>query len=251
MTAGERQRLSVIGFDADDTLWHNERQYRLTEERFGALLSQFVDAKTLSDRLLATEKRNLAFYGYGVKGFVLSMIETAIEVTKGEVSTEVISQILAFGHHLLSHPVDPLPGAFEVLKQLSERAPLVLITKGDLFDQERKLAQSGLGDVFCAVDIVSEKSAETYREIFGRFDGGPRRALMVGNSLRSDCLPALAAGSFAIHIPYEVTWAMELDQRPAGRERFFEVKSLAEVPDLVPVIEVAIDAAIDASGEGD
>lgn len=235
--------MSVIGFDADDTLWHNERHYRLTEERFGALLGSFMDCQTLSNRLLATEKRNLATYGYGVKGFVLSMIETAIEVTEGRVSTDVIAEILSFGHHLLSHPVEPLPGAWDVLQDLSKRAPLVLITKGDLFDQERKLAQSGLGDVFSAVEIVSEKSADTYREIFGRYDGGAARAVMVGNSLRSDCLPALAAGSFAIHIPYEVIWALEQDQRPSDHPRFFEAQRLTDVPGLVSAIETAIDDA--------
>ena len=201
--------LSTIGFDADDTLWHNERFFRMTEARFADLLAGHAGSEHVSKRLLASERRNLQFYGYGVKGFTLSMIETAVEVTGGTVPASVIAEILAFGREMLRHPVEALPRARETLEALSEDFRLVLITKGDLFDQERKLAQSGLGDFFAGVEIVSEKSADIYARAFHRHGDGPEHGMMVGNSLKSDVLSALAAGSWGVHIPHELTWALE------------------------------------------
>lgn len=224
-----RVRLTTVGVDADDTLWHNETIFRLTQARFADLLAPYADPGDLQARLAATEARNLRLYGYGVKGFTLSMIETAMEFA-GDASGSVIREILAAGREMLSHPVEPLPGVESALAALSERYRLVLITKGDLLDQERKLAASGLGDLFAAVEIVSEKTTETYRRVFDRHGTGAVAAAMIGNSLRSDVLPALAAGAFAAHIPYAVTWSHEEAEPPRGHPRFAELESMADVP---------------------
>ncbi|MFO1148551.1 MAG: HAD family hydrolase [Alsobacter sp.] len=229
--------LSVLGFDADDTLWHNERYYRLTEERFGGLLREYVEGDHVSERLLAAERRNLVLYGFGIKGFTLSMIETAIEVTDGKAPASVIAEILAAGRELLAHPVDPLPHARDTLERLAATHRLVLITKGDLFDQERKLAQSGLGEFFHAVEIVSDKTRETYQRCFARHGTGAANALMVGNSLKSDVLPAIEAGAHGVHVPYAITWALERAEPPQREPRFHAIATLADLPSLVEVIE--------------
>lgn len=229
--------LTTIGFDADDTLWQNEQFFRLTEERFVALLGAHGEAAEISGRLLEAERRNLAFYGFGIKGFVLSMIETAIEITKGEVKASVIGEILAAGREMVAHPVETLPNARETLAALAGDYRLVVITKGDLFDQERKLAQSGLGDLFHGVEIVSDKTAEMYRRVFARHGDGPERAMMVGNSLKSDVLPALAAGAWAVHIPHELTWALEHAEEPVGQPRYRRIPRLSALDELVGLIE--------------
>jgi putative hydrolase of the HAD superfamily len=229
--------LTTIGFDADDTLWQNEQFFRLTEERFVALLGAHGEAAEISGRLLEAERRNLAFYGFGIKGFVLSMIETAIEITQGEVKASVIGEILAAGREMVAHPVETLPDARETLAALSGDYRLVVITKGDLFDQERKLAQSGLGDLFDGVEIVSDKTAQMYRRVFTRHGDGPERAMMVGNSLKSDILPALEAGAWAVHIPHELTWALEHAEEPVGQPRYRRIPRLSALDELVHLIE--------------
>ncbi|MDZ7875206.1 MAG: HAD family hydrolase [Rhizobium sp.] len=225
--------VSVIGFDADDTLWQNEQYYKLTESHFRSLLADYAEGEHVSDRLLEAEKRNLAHYGFGIKGFTLSMIETALEITEGRVPSSVISEILGIGRDLLSHPVECLPHARDALEALSGKYFLVLITKGDLFDQERKLAQSGLGDYFDAVEIVSDKTATTYRRIFGKHGEGPERAMMIGNSLKSDIVPAIAAGAWGVFVPHELTWVLEHVDKPEEAPRFREIPDLGHVPDLV------------------
>ncbi|QGG89473.1 HAD hydrolase-like protein [Agrobacterium sp. MA01] len=225
--------VSVIGFDADDTLWQNEQYYKLTEHHFRSLLSEFAEGEHVSERLLEAEKRNLAHYGFGIKGFTLSMIETALEITEGRVPSSVISEILGIGRDLLSHPVECLPHARDTLEALSGRYFLVLITKGDLFDQERKLAQSGLGDYFDAVEIVSDKTATTYRRVFGKHGEGPERSMMIGNSLKSDIVPAIAAGAWGVFVPHELTWVLEHVDKPEEAPRFREIPDLGHVPDLV------------------
>ncbi len=225
--------LTTIGFDADDTLWHNEQFYRLTERQFTALLADHADHDHLSERLLEAERRNIALYGFGIKGFTLSMIETAIEVSDGKAPAHVIKAILDAGRELMRHPVEPLAHARDTLEALSGAYRLVLITKGDLFDQERKLAQSGLGDFFHAVEIVSDKTADTYSTIFARHGDGAERAMMVGNSLKSDIVPALEAGSHAIHVPHELTWALEHAEAPESHPRLRRAVHLGEVPGLV------------------
>jgi putative hydrolase of the HAD superfamily len=225
--------LTTIGFDADDTLWHNERIYRLTETRFAALLGEHAPAEDVSRRLLEAEKRNLGHYGFGIKGFTLSMIETALEVTDGRVSSSAIREIIDSGREMLRHPVEVLPQVRETLERLAGRYRLVMITKGDLFDQERKLAASGLGELFNAVEIVSDKNADTYRRIFARHGDGPARAMMIGNSVKSDILPAIEAGSWGVHVPYEITWAMEHAEAPVEHPRFRRVGQLGELAELI------------------
>ncbi|MBA4792056.1 MAG: HAD family hydrolase [Phenylobacterium sp.] len=223
--------ITTVGLDADDTLWHNETLFRLTQARFFDLLSDVADQATLETKLAETEKRNLRLYGYGVKGFTLSMIETAMELTGGEAPPRVIREILAAGRSMLTEPVEPLPGVEDALAALSKRYRLILITKGDLLHQEQKLAASGLGDLFVAVEIVSEKDASTYEGVFRRHGTGAAQAAMCGNSLRSDILPALEAGAWAAHVPYAVTWAHEMADAPEGHPRFAELSSISELPD--------------------
>jgi len=230
-------KLTTIGFDADDTLWQNEQFFRLTEDRFVALLGEHGEAAEISGRLLEAEKRNLGFYGFGIKGFVLSMIETAIEITRGQVSVAVIGEILAAGREMAAHPVETLPHARETLEALAGKYRLVLITKGDLFDQERKLAQSGLGDLFDAVEIVSEKTASTYQRLFARHGDGAQHAMMVGNSLKSDILPALEAGAWAVHIPHELTWVLEHAEEPTDIRRYCKLDDLGGLLDLLAEID--------------
>lgn len=222
--------ITTVGLDADDTLWHNETIFRLTQDRFVALLAEHADRATLEARMAETEKRNLRLYGYGVKGFTLSMIETAMELTGGEAPASVVREILAAGREMLAHPVETLPGVDEALAELSESYRLVLITKGDLLDQERKLAASGLGDLFAAVEIVSEKDRQTYDRVFARHGTGADEAVMAGNSMKSDVLPALEAGAWAVHIPYFITWAHELAEAPDGHQRFGALGSISELP---------------------
>ncbi|MBQ0820643.1 HAD family hydrolase [Microvirga terrae] len=222
--------ISLLGLDADDTLWHNETFYRMTRQRFNELLADFVDAETLEAEVEATERRNLGLYGYGAKGFTLSMLETALSVSDGQVSSRVLTEILSAGREMLRHPVDPFPGVREALEELSAQYKLILITKGDLFHQESKLAASGLGSFFSGVEIVSEKKAETYARIFSRHGAGPDHAAMAGNSVRSDVLPALEAGSYAALIPYHLVWAHEDAPLPTAHPRFAELPSLADLP---------------------
>jgi putative hydrolase of the HAD superfamily len=225
--------LTTIGFDADDTLWHNETFFRLTQQRFAALLSDFATGDHLEDRLIAAERRNLGHYGYGVKGFVLSMIETAIEVTDGRVSASVINELMAAGREMLRHPVELLPYAAETIADLRKNFRIIVITKGDLLDQERKLAQSGLGDLFHGVEIVSDKTAAVYTNLFNRHGNGAARGMMIGNSLKSDVLPMLAAGGYGVYVPHGLTWALEAADLPEGHDRFHTLTDLRALPDLV------------------
>jgi putative hydrolase of the HAD superfamily len=225
--------LTTIAFDADDTLWQNEQFYRLTEQHFTELLADYAEGERISERLLEAEKRNLRHYGFGIKGFTLSMIETAIEITNGDVPATVIAQILDIGRDLLSHPVETLPQVRETLEALAGSYSLVLITKGDLFDQERKLAQSGLGDFFDAVEIVSDKTASTYRRIFSKIGGDPERAVMVGNSLKSDIVPAIAAGAWGVFIPHALTWVVEHVEEPKDAPRFRKIEHIGELRGLI------------------
>ncbi|MGH6925805.1 MAG: HAD family hydrolase [Propylenella sp.] len=222
--------ITIVGLDADDTLWHSERVFRLTQDRFNELLAPYADAATLEARLAETERRNLGVFGYGAKGFTLSMVETALEVSGRSVSADVIGEILAAGREMMTHPVEPLPGVETALEELSGERRLALITKGDLFHQESKLASSGLGEFFAGVEIVSEKNADTYRSIFERHGAGAEHAVMVGNSVRSDILPALEAGCYAALVPYPIVWVNEAADAPTAHPRFKELHSLAELP---------------------
>jgi putative hydrolase of the HAD superfamily len=225
--------LHTIAFDADDTLWQNELYFRLTEKRFADLLADYAAPDHLAERLLAAERRNLGHYGFGVKGFVLSMIESAIEVTEGRVPAPVIAELLAAGRDMLAQPIELLPHARAAVQSLACDFQILLITKGDLLDQERKLAQSGLGDLFSGVEIVSDKTPAVYAAIFARHGTPANRAMMVGNSLKSDVLPVLAIGGFGVHVPQDVTWALEYAEAPSGNPRFFALNDLSGLPDLV------------------
>ncbi|PYE88485.1 HAD family hydrolase [Phyllobacterium leguminum] len=228
--------LSTIGLDADDTLWQNEQFYRLTEARFASLLADYAEKEHLTERLLEAERRNLQLYGFGIKGFTLSMIETAIEVTEGRAPAHVIRQILDAGREMLNHPVETLPHVPETLERLAGSYRLVLITKGDLFDQERKLAQSGLSEFFDAVEIVSNKDIATYERIFARHGDGPDHAMMVGNSLKSDIIPAIAAGSWGIYIPHDLTWSFEHAVEPVDAPRFKRLERISGVVEFVKIV---------------
>ncbi len=221
--------ITTLGFDADDTLWQNEQYFKLTEARFVELLRPHAEPDRIAERLLAAERRNLGFYGYGVKGFTLSMIDTALEITGGDLPGSVVGEILATGREMLNHPVETLPRVRETLEALAGTHRLVLITKGDLFDQERKLAQSGLGELFDGVEIVSDKSAATYARIFSRHGDGPDRAMMIGNSLKSDVVPAIEAGSYGVYVPHELSWALEHAEVPTGHARFRQIADLGEI----------------------
>ncbi|WP_420405243.1 HAD family hydrolase [Nisaea sp.] len=228
--------LTTLGFDADDTLWENERFFKLTQERFTELLAGFADPDHLSERLLAAERRNLRIYGFGIKGFTLSMVETAIEVTEERVPAHVIEKILAAGREMHAHPVETLPHVRETLELLAPAYRLILITKGDLFDQERKLAASGLGELFDGIEIVSDKTRATYERVFADYGDGPERAMMIGNSLKSDVVPAIEAGSWGVYVPHELSWDLEHADEPAGTDRFRQVAHLGEVPGLLKEI---------------
>lgn len=201
--------IRVIGFDGDDTLWHNESLFALTQERFYELLRPYSAGPDLPARLFETEMRNLRLFGYGAKGFMLSMIETAIEVSAGRVTATEIQAIIDSGKALIEHPVELLEGVLDTIAALDGTYELLLITKGDLFHQESRIAGSGLGAFFDGIEIVSEKDAPTYERILKRRGIAPGEFLMVGNSVRSDILPIVALGARAVHIPYHITWQHE------------------------------------------
>ncbi|MGS4946879.1 HAD family hydrolase [Meridianimarinicoccus sp. RP-17] len=226
--------VTTVAFDADDTLWHNESFFRLTEQRFTDLLRDHAPPDHLAERLLAAERRNLGHYGYGIKGFMLSMIETAIEVTEDRVPARVIREIIEAGQDMLAHPIDLLPHARDAVEAAAQTHRVLLVTKGDLLDQERKLAQSGLGDLFHGVEIVSEKTSAVYTRIFKRHGDGADRAMMVGNSMKSDVRPAIDAGGWGVFVPHGLSWAMEHADPPQGHPRYRE---LADLGGLVALLQ--------------
>ena len=230
-------RITTIALDADDTLWQNEQFFRLTEQRFTKLLKDYTDAPDLTDRLIASVTKNLQFYGFGMKGFALSMVETALHVTDHRVPGTVIAEILAAGRELLTYPIETLPYVDQALESLGDRYRLILITKGDIFDQERKLAASGLAEYFAAIEIVADKNPATYARIFAQHTDGPDRTVMVGNSLRSDILPPLAAGSYAIYVPHDLTWSYEHAEEPVNEPRYAKISHLGELADAIARLE--------------
>ena len=228
--------IRLICLDADDTLWHNMRFFDETQAALAAMLAPFADGPAARAALAACEIRNLPHYGYGAKGFTLSMIETALELGGDRLPASVIADILAAGRRLMAHPVDLLDGIADTLAALAERAPLVLVTKGDLFHQEAKLAASGLGDRFAGVEIVSDKTPDTFRRLLARHDVAPGAAVMAGDSLRSDVLPMLAAGGWAAHIPQPLAWDHEQAAVPHDHPRFRRLTRLAELPDWIDTL---------------
>lgn len=228
--------ITTLGFDADDTLWHNEELFQLTQQRFAELLADHAPKAHLEATLLEAERRNLGQYGFGVKGFVLSMIETALEVTEEKVSGKVISELISAGQDMLNHPIKLLPGVEDTIRDLAPDFKMVVITKGDLLDQERKLAQSGLGEFFDGVEIVSNKTKEIYQSAFARYGTGPKAALMVGNSMKSDVIPAIEAGAWGVHVPYGLEWALEAAAPPSEASRFRTIQALNALPSLLSAL---------------
>ena len=227
--------IDAVGLDADDTLWENESFFRLTEAEFCALLADHVEAGDIAARLFDVERANLARYGYGIKGFMLSMVETAIELTDGRVDGRTIGRILDLGREMLAHPVDLLPGVEDALDAMAGRR-LILITKGDLMDQERKIAASGLAERFASVEILAEKTPEAYARILWAQDIAPERFLMAGNSMKSDVIPVLELGGWGVFVPHRETWAMEHAEAP-NHPRLHELARLDELPALLARIE--------------
>jgi putative hydrolase of the HAD superfamily len=229
--------IEVVAFDGDDTLWHSESHFVDAHARFVALVSPYVDGdpSVIDERVVATERTNLAIYGYGAKAFTLSLFESAIELTGGRVTSGEISAILDVGKGLLDHPVELLDGVEEVVARLAgDGYRLIVVTKGDLFHQEAKVAGSGLADRFSRVEIVSEKDASTYRRVMGEASVAPENFLMVGNSVRSDILPVIELGAHAAHLPYMYTWELEhVADSDAERMGFHELTSIRQVPELL------------------
>lgn len=221
--------IKVIAFDADDTLWINEPYFQETETKFCALLEDYLPRHTLAKELFKTEIQNLPLYGYGVKGFMLSMIETALRVSNNTLNIEVLEKAIVFGKELLEKPIEILEGIEEALKELKERYRLVVATKGDLLDQERKLKKSGLEHYFHHIEIMSDKQEVDYRKLIKHLDIKPAEFLMLGNSLKSDVLPVLAIGGHAVHIPYHTTWAHEQVEHHVEHSNFRQVHNITEI----------------------
>jgi putative hydrolase of the HAD superfamily len=229
--------IRVVGLDGDDTLWHNETRFNLTQNELRDLLQRHVPDADVHAHLAEMEMKNLGIYGYGVKAFTLSMIETAIQLTKGKIPASDLEVILGWGKRMLMEPTELLDGVEAALRELSKKYDLLLITKGDLFDQESKLARSGLAELFSGVEIVSEKNADTYRAILKRRGIKPEEFVMVGNSLRSDVVPVVELGARAIHIPYPVTWHHErVDEGTLPTRGWHRLGSIGEVGSHLPAI---------------
>lgn len=232
--------LTLIGFDGDDTLWRSEDYYRDAQQAFERIVGGYVDLGDVHDRLYAIEKRNLALFGYGVKGMTLSMIEAAVAITDARISAQDLHRIVELGKSLLQHPVDLLPGIREAVETIAADHDIVLITKGDLFHQEDKVRKSGLTDLFRRIEIVSEKDTATYKRLFAEFDLPPEHFAMIGNSLRSDIVPVLELGGCGVHMPYHVTWTHETETAPpSALERLRTVDTASALP-------AAIRSLIDA-----
>lgn len=228
----------VIAFDADDTLWHNERLYVSAQAKLKALLAQYHSPEWIEERLYQTEMRNLQHFGYGIKAFALSMIETAVQLSEGRIAGSDVQAIIDSAKEMLAADVELLEHVAETLAGLAQTYGLMLITKGDLRDQELKIARSGLAQHFRHIEIVSDKSMESYSRLLQRHSIVPKRFLMVGNSLRSDILPVLALGASAVYIPYQLTWVHESGERPsADKPGFYELEHLGLLPELLERVE--------------
>lgn len=227
------RELQIVCFDADDTLWHNEPYFLEAQQNFWHMMENFLPAHASGAELNKTEVQNIALYGYGIKAFILSMIEAAIRISEGRITAKGIETIINYGKEMLDKPVELLPDVEEVLKQLHGRYKLVVATKGDLLDQERKLVKSGLAEYFHHIEIVSDKTEPEYEKLMRHLDINPNQFLMIGNSLRSDVLPVLNVGGHAIHVPYHTTWAHEQIDFEIKHENFHEMESLADLPKLL------------------
>jgi putative hydrolase of the HAD superfamily len=228
--------IDLVCLDADDTLWHNMRFFDAAEQAFAELVAPFAAAPAARARMEAIEVRNLKRYGYGAKSFTLSMIETALELAGDDLPAASVRRLLEIGRTLLDHPVELLDDVAATLERLASRARLVLVTKGDLFHQEVKLAASGLGQLFTGVEIVSDKRADTFVRVFHRYGCAPERAIMAGDSMRSDVLPALEAGAWGAYIPQPLAWSHEAAAAPTAHPRFRQLARLGELPDWIATL---------------
>jgi putative hydrolase of the HAD superfamily len=222
--------ITTIGFDADDTLWHNESLFSAAQEKLRSILSRYHSPEWIDRKLLETERKNLEWFGYGAKGFALSMLETALELSENRITGAEVRAIIDALKEMLKEPVSLLDGVEEVLLSLSQRYKLVLITKGDLFEQESKIARSELSARFTGIEIISEKNADTYRRILTKYGVAASEFLMVGNSMRSDVLPVLSIGASAVQIPYVITWAHEVIEASPPQDRFGRLEHIKELP---------------------
>ena len=221
--------LKVIAFDADDTLWDNEIYFQETEKKFFELFEEYLPQHSVARELLQTEVKNIPLYGYGIKAFILSMIETAIRISDKTISISVIEKIIGYGQELLGKPIRKLDGVDEVLTALKDRYRLVVATKCDLLDQERKLKKSGIEHYFHHTEIMSEKGANDYKKLIKHLDIQPVEFLMIGNSLKSDILPVLAIGGHGFHVPYHVTWGHEKIEKNVEHPNFRQLNTLKEI----------------------
>lgn len=226
--------IKVIGFDADDTLWVNETYFRNTEEQFADLLEQFETKNKIDQELFKMEIKNLPLYGYGIKGFMLSMIESALDISNNQVSQATVAKILNLGKAMLEHPVELLEGVREVLNTLSENYRLIVLTKGDLLDQERKLEKSGLSAYFQHVEVLSDKKEENYLHLLNHLQIETQEFLMVGNSLKSDVLPLINIGAQAVHVPFHTTWQHE---EVSVRENEYEYLKINRLSDILKYLK--------------
>jgi putative hydrolase of the HAD superfamily len=227
--------IKVIGFDADDTLWVNETYFRDAEVQFAKLLNQFETENKIDQELFKMEMKNLPVYGYGVKGFVLSMVEMALELSNNTVSNQTISKILDIGKEMINQEVELLEGVEEVLKQLSQKYKLIVATKGDLLDQERKLEKSGLLDYFHHIEVLSDKKEANYSKLLNHLEIKPSEFLMVGNSLKSDILPLINIKASAVHVPFHTTWLHE--QVDVNQEESKQYKTIKSLKDLLKILQ--------------
>lgn len=223
------KNIKVIAFDADDTLWVNEPYFRETEEAFAQLLKDYLPEEDINTILFSVEMKNLELYGYGIKGFVLSMLEAIIKITGDKGNLELISKVLSFGKEMLNKPVEMLDGVGEVLKKLNGDYRVVLATKGDLLDQERKLIKSGLEKHFHHIEVMSDKKPKDYKKLLKHLDCEPKNFLMVGNSVKSDVLPVLEIGGNAIHVPFHTTWIHEEVNEDLEQIDFLTVSNISEI----------------------
>ena len=221
--------LDLVAFDADDTLWHNLVHFDAAQMRFGEMFSNYMPALEAREQLNTAEKNNIKLYGFGIKSFTLSMIETAIAISDGAVDAATISKLIAMGRDMLDHEIELLPHVDDTLKALHGQHRLLLITKGDLHHQERKVLASGLAHYFEGVEIVSDKKPETFKKLCTRHGGRIERTLMAGNSIRSDVLPMIAAGGYGVYVPFDLLWDHEHEVVPVETPRFFVVKDMRGV----------------------
>ena len=225
------KEVKVVGFDADDTLWHNEHYFLECEKKFGQLMESYLPPHTSARELMKTEVQNIDLYGYGIKAFILSMIESAIRISDGNIDSRGINHIIEFGKEMLAHPVELIDDVEPVLEQLQGHYRLVVVTKGDLLDQGRKLEKSGIADYFHHIEIVAEKNESEYQRLLGHLDINSSEFLMIGNSLRSDVLPVLKIGGHGFHVPYHTTWEHEQIDTDIDHPNFRELAKITEVLD--------------------